>query len=418
MIENQKKNNNSFKINCPCYTFEKSFNLNNNIENSLVICQRCNKYQHKECIENFLKMKPYYICPDCQIENLDLFLEQKNKICRKLFHGKDLKKSTIVKCYFDLKNIIPTDENNIDNDYILFRCLKIDEEGFNTLWPGFFDIYINKVIITNPLKEEKELKREIAFRVNDKVKKKTYLKLSTNIKDFRRKTENKLLLNFIGKYNKKNDYILSIDYVREKKLEEVINQIPLRNHKENKNENFIYNEKVSLLDIYTDTDKINIPVRGWNCSHLSCFNLKTFLGFMEHTRLFKCPYCTQKVGLIYICNEMKNIIEKYYYTNKKEIIIDSNYNIIEDKNEEKKELEFIKLNESNDNSNNNNYGKDIEEIFSKNTFSGINFLNNINDVGDIIDEFFLKDDKKKIKNKLVITIKTDWDKFFPPKTWY
>jgi hypothetical protein len=139
---------------------------------------------------------------------------------------------------------------------------------------------------------------------------------------------------------------------------------------------------------------------------------------MEHTRLFKCPYCTQKVGLIYICNEMKNIIEKYYYTNKNEIIIDSNYNIIEDKNEEKKELEFIKLNESNDNSNNNNYGKDIEEIFSKNTFSGIRFLNNINDVGDIIDEFFLKDDKKKIKNKFVITIKTDWDKFFPPKTWY
>ena len=45
-------------------------------------------------------------------------------------------------------------------------------------------------------------------------------------------------------------------------------------------------------------------------------------------------------------------------------------------------------------------------------------MNNINDVGDIIDEFFLKDDKKKIKNKFVITIKTDWDKFFPPKTWY
>ena len=413
MKEIKENNNDFFIINCPCYQVEKSLNLNNYIGNCLVKCQRCNKFQHKDCIQNFLKMKPYYICPDCQIENLDLFLEQKNKICRKLIHGKDLKKSTIIKCYFDLYNIISTNENNIDNDYIIIRCLKIDELGFNTLWPGFFDIYINKVIITNPLKEEKELRREIAFRVSDKLKKKTYLKISTNLKDFRRKTQNKLLLNFIGKYNKKNDFILSIDYVREKQLEEVIKKIPLRNHNEEKNENFIYNEKVSLIDIYTDTDKINIPARGWNCTHLSCFNLKTFLGFMEHTRLFKCPYCNQKVGLIYISNEMKNIIKKCYFKNINEIIIDSNYNIIDDKNE-KQDIEIIKLDKSNHNSNNDKYIKDIKQIVPKNYFSGIKIMNEINNIDYIIDTIFLK--KKIINNKFVITIKTNWEKFFPGKS--
>ena len=34
---------------------------------------------------------------------------------------------------------------------------------------------------------------------------------------------------------------------------------------------------ISLLDIYTDSDFINIPAKGWKCSHLGCFNLKTFL---------------------------------------------------------------------------------------------------------------------------------------------
>ncbi len=418
MNEIKKSNNEIYKINCPCNSFEKSFNLNNEIENSLVKCQGCHKYQHKDCIGKYLKMKPYYLCPDCQIENLDLFLEQKNKICRKLFRGKDLSKSTLVKCYFDLYNILPSNENNIDNDYILFRCLKIDEEGFNTLWPGFFDIYVNKVIITNPLKEEKELRREIAFRVNDKLKKKTYLKVSTNLKDFRRKTQNKLLLNFIGKYNKKYDYILSIDYVREKKLEEVIKNIPLRNHNKEKNDNFIYHEKVSLLDIYTDTDKIKIPARGWNCTHLSCFNLKTFLGYMEHTRLFKCPYCTQKVGLIYICNEMKNIIEKYYFKNINEITIDSNYNIIDDKNAGNQDIEIIKLNDSNDYSNNDNYSKDNNPIITNNSFSGIKIMNEINNIDYIIDSIFSKKKKKKkFEHKFVITIKTNWEKFFPLKSY-
>ena len=406
------------KINCPCFTEEKTVNLNYYNGKPLIKCPNCNKYQHKLCLEKCLNIIPYYICPDCQIENLDLFIEQKKKIIRKLFHGKDFSNSNIVKCHFDISTIIPFNINYAKEDeYILFRCLKIDDEGFNTLWPGFFDIYINKIMIQNPLNEEKELSREIAFRVSDKFKRKTNLKISSNLKHFSKINKNELLLNFNAKCNKKDDFILAIDYVKEKKLEEVIENIPSKYENKKELDNIVI-EKVSLLDIYTDTDVITIPAKGWKCTHLSCFNLKTFLGFMEHTRLFKCPYCTQKVGLIYICNEMKNIIEKYYYTNKNEIIIDSNYNIIEDKNEEKKELEFIKLNESNDNSNNNNYGKDIEEIFSKNTFSGINFLNNINDVGDIIDEFFLKDDKKKIKNKFVITIKTDWDKFFPPKTWY
>ena len=77
------------KINCPCFTEEKTVNLNYYNGKPLIKCPNCNKYQHKLCLEKFLNIIPYYICPDCQIENIDLFIEEKKKIFRKIFYLKD-----------------------------------------------------------------------------------------------------------------------------------------------------------------------------------------------------------------------------------------------------------------------------------------------------------------------------------------
>jgi hypothetical protein len=387
------------KINCPCFTEEKTVNLNYYNGKPLIKCPNCNKYQHKLCLEKCLNIIPYYICPDCQIENLDLFIEQKKKIIRKLFHGKDFSNSNIVKCHFDISTIIPFNINYAKEDeYILFRCLKIDDEGFNTLWPGFFDIYINKIMIQNPLNEEKELSREIAFRVSDKFKRKTNLKISSNLKHFSKINKNELLLNFNAKCNKKDDFILAIDYVKEKKLEEVIENIPSKYENKKELDNIVI-EKVSLLDIYTDTDVITIPAKGWKCTHLSCFNLKTFLGFMEHTRLYKCPFCKQKVGLIFICNEMKDIIQKYYSKENYEIILDSNYNVIEKKKEEINNIGLGNLNNLD-----GNKGDNINNSINDNSFSN---KENINQLDFIIDEIILKNFKKKKDRKFEISIKTD-----------
>ena len=393
------------KINCPCFTEEKTVNLNYYNGKPLIKCSKCNKYQHKLCLEKFLNIIPYYICPDCQIENIDLFIEEKKKIIRKLFHGKDFSNSNIVKCHFDISTIIPNINHTKEDEYILFRCLKIDEEGFNTLWPGFFDIYINKIMIQNPLNEEKELTREIAFRVSEKLKKKTNLKISSNLKHFSKINKNELLLNFNGKCNKKDDFILAIDYVREKRIEEVIENIPSKYENKKESDNIVI-EKVSLLDIYTDTDVISIPAKGWKCTHLSCFNLKTFLGFMDHTRLYKCPFCKQKVGLIFICNEMKDIIQKYYSKDNNEIMLDSNYNVIE----KKEEINNIRL--GNLNNLNNNQVNDINNIIIDNSISN---KENINQLDFIIDEIMLKNLKKKKDRKFEISIKTDWEKFFSCK---
>ena len=394
------------KINCPCFNEEKTVNLNYYSGKALIKCPKCKKYQHKICLEKLTNMNPYYICPDCQLENLDLFIEQKKKIARILFHGKDLPNVRIIKCCFEIAKIIPLKDNNIKGDEdILFRCLKIDDEGFNTLWPGFFDMYINKLMQSNPLNEEKELTREIAFRVSEKLKKKTNLKISSNLKHFSKINKNELLLNFNGKCNKKDDFILAIDYVREKRIDEVIENIPSKYENKKELDNIVI-EKVSLLDIYTDTDVISIPAKGWKCTHLSCFNLKTFLGFMDHTRLYKCPFCKQKVGLIFICNEMKDIIQKYYSKDNNEIMLDSNYNVIE----KKEEINNIGL--GNLNNLNNNQVNDINNIIIDNSISN---KENINQLDFIIDEIMLKNLKKKKDRKFEISIKTDWEKFFSCK---
>ena len=395
--------NEEIVINCPCFQNEKKINIDLYFTNKFIQCKKCDKYQHKKCLEKFTHMKPYYICPDCQIENLDLFLEEKQKICRILSKGKDLSNSPFLKCFFDLSNILPK-ISNIENEYIVLRCLKIDEEGFNTLWPGFFDIYLNKEIIQNPLKEEKDLTREIAFKLNDKNKRKTYLKIIKNKHYFRSKEQNKLLLSFNSKKIKRNDYIISIDYVKEKKIDEVIKKIPSKSiNKREQMENIItQKEKVSFLDIYTDTDIINIPAKGWKCSHLCCFNLKTFLGYMEITRLFKCPFCTQKVGLIYICNEMKEIIKKYYSKERTEVILDSNYNIINEKNNEDNNI--INISDDSNNSLNDINYNNIKKVNVQE-----NYLEDNYNLDYCIDNMYKK---KRNNQKFEISIKTNWNKFF------
>ena len=199
----------------------------------------------------------------------------------------------------------------------------------------------------------------------------------------------------IGKYSYLNKYDNNMRLIQKDKEKE-------------KNENLKYNELISLLDIYTDSDFINIPAKGWKCSHLGCFNLKTFLGYMEHTRSYKCPFCSQKVGLIYKCNEMKNIIEKYYLKGKNEVLVDSNYNVIEE-NEKNDALNFLKLkNTINENINVRNINEIIED-------NDISELDNIEKLDYIIDEFFIKNFKNKKDKRFEISIKTDWDKFFSCK---
>merc|ERR1711933_248267 len=56
--------------------------------------------------------------------------------------------------------------------------------------------------------------------------------------------------------------------------------------------------------------RINIPIRGTECTHPQCVDLNTFLAFSHRTGTWQCPVCLKpvKFNQIVIDNEMKEIL--------------------------------------------------------------------------------------------------------------
>mmetsp|Transcript_46824 Transcript_46824/g.41891 ORF Transcript_46824/g.41891 Transcript_46824/m.41891 type:complete len:297 (-) Transcript_46824:53-943(-) len=58
--------------------------------------------------------------------------------------------------------------------------------------------------------------------------------------------------------------------------------------------------------------RISVPVRGTECLHPQCVDLRTFLSFSHKTGIWQCPVCLKplKFNQIVIDNEMKDILDK------------------------------------------------------------------------------------------------------------
>ena len=69
---------------------------------------------------------------------------------------------------------------------------------------------------------------------------------------------------------------------------------------ENDDNIFSTKEKINLLDLYTETEKIKLPARGMNCCHLNVFDLTTFLLLNRKTNKYQCPYCKRYANNLYI----------------------------------------------------------------------------------------------------------------------
>ena len=58
--------------------------------------------------------------------------------------------------------------------------------------------------------------------------------------------------------------------------------------------------------------RISVPIRGTECLHPQCVDLRTFLSFSHKTGIWQCPVCLKplKFNQIVIDNEMKDILDK------------------------------------------------------------------------------------------------------------
>ena len=386
-------------INCIC--LEKP---ENNIQD-LIECSICNNYQHKQCVFDCINSINHdYICPQCQIYNSEIYINQiKNILPAKKFNQTVLKNSNNIKHEYtfsfkiNLYEYHPTEKHR--KGFIIIRCLKLGKKYFNLKWPEKVKIIINKKTFNlnnprNPL-----LFKLRSITKNDFANRNYYYNIyNISFHDdsiFIDKNINDITIKIIerdiseGKQFFSYNYALSIDYVEMLNTDEVLKLIP---HKSDKNEilKIINNGNVNSenVDLFHPVNYIEIPARGMFCNHFKVFDLKHFLSFWNVHKKYYCIFCKKPINYLYIDDIFKNILNEFYNKNIETIKIDCNYNIIDtikkidnnieseiDENEDDggyldcmNELLNKENNNLNEEYNNNESEESVQDIKSENQF--------------------------------------------------
>ena len=386
-------------INCIC--LEKP---ENNIQD-LIECSICNNYQHKQCVFDCINSINHdYICPQCQIYNSEIYINQiKNILPAKKFNQTVLKNSNNIKHEYtfsfkiNLYEYHPTEKHR--KGFIIIRCLKLGKKYFNLKWPEKVKIIINEKTFNlnnprNPL-----LFKLRSITKNDFANRNYYYNIyNISFHDdsiFIDKNINDITIKIIerdiseGKQFFSYNYALSIDYVEMLNKDEVLKLIP---HKSDKNEilKIINNGNVNSenVDLFHPVNYIEIPARGMFCNHFKVFDLKHFLSFWNVHKKYYCIFCKKPINYLYIDDIFKNILNEFYNKNIETIKIDCNYNIIDtikkidnnieseiDENEDDggyldcmNELLNKENNNLNEEYNNNESEESVQDIKSENQF--------------------------------------------------
>ncbi|OMJ90865.1 hypothetical protein SteCoe_6742 [Stentor coeruleus] len=265
--------------------------------NNLIFCRTCNKKQHISCMGS-LSMLKFYECTSCMIikmnpadEVLDFLVSPYmigQQIIRKSFNYTE-----------SLKNEVFSNKSNIE---IQFRCIKIQKPGYCMSWPNKAELYINNMSIRK-------------FKQSSFISKKNDIDLGLI-------TAIKIGINeiWMTKDSDNDDYALAVVKVRKLTNEEILQKMSKVFILKDKSIEFIKakfsddNEikscsiRLNLKCPYT-LRIINIPVRGKDCSHLSCFDLKIFIDIQKYENYsWKCPICKKLAYEVYIDKYFEEIL--------------------------------------------------------------------------------------------------------------
>ena len=467
----------SYPVKCICGIDERKTTLK-----SIIQCTECGIWHHKECLKNMAKM-PNFICPKCQIVKGCLFYNILYTLLEPALFELEQRKNNHGSYAFipDLKLYPKFGKTNSNNPvFILIRCLKFDKKGFSYHWPKLSKIYLNeKLIIDFTLRGSRKQDRMICLVSEDVLN--LYSDDNDNISnnDSSSGMINQNYENFRSKnliydanivviedyiYDKRpNRLEINVNYIFEENLEdtnfavtidcceiirdpeEIIKKVPVYREKrrlkelltKNEDENTTKSgalstllEKINLMDLYTETEKIKLPSRGINCCHLNVFDLRTFLLLNRKTNKYQCPYCKRYSINLYIDGIILDFLNNKKNFDVEEILIDKEHNILSYMhkktnllvNNEKKQI----LYKDKKNNGNNTYDKNKKDIFDMNKkfeihlspegyennnynnsnmsfFSGNKDINLISNLGQIFDMMKNeKDENDKDKNILYI----------------
>ncbi len=400
-------------LSCPCMSSPERY-FSNFEMNQIIQCHLCKKYQHKLCMKNSINIKPNYICPKCQINKNDPYLEQIQSLSQlKIIYFSNLNFNFInqnqnILTQFSIDIQVPKIQFT-KNNFIIITCLQLEENGFKYQWPGDFNLKVNGI------------QKNCIRNINKLLKKKLFIKCTKETPDNKLyKTSHfylenffnygKNILNLTFSWTKKtinNTYVISVDLVNLLTKDIVLKNIPIKEYSNSVTGNI--SEKINFIEPYSQIDFIKIPVKGINCVHLQCFDCESFLIQNAINQLFKCPICKKTTGPIFLDIKMNQLLEKY---KGKLISINDNYEIIEINNDLPQKKNVIEIN---DDINDNN--DDIIEIINDNEKKTYNDNKYNNEVIEILNDDEINDinSNKKNKNEKLkfncVLIKIDKKKF-------
>ena len=364
----------SYQVRCICGIDERKTTLK-----SIVQCTECGIWHHKDCLKNMAKM-PNFLCPKCQIAKGCLFCKILYTLLEpSLFELEPRKKNHGSYAFIpDLELYPKYGKTNSSNPvFILIRCLKFDKKGFSYHWPKLSKIYLNgKIILDFTLRGTKKQDRMICLVSEDVLlsydigmdnwSRDSGSEMNENYENFRSQNliydANIVVIDDYIYDKKPNRLEIVVNYIYEENLEstnfavsidcceiirdpqEIIQKIPIFREKrrlkellkKNEDENTVNNndtlstllEKINLMDLYTETERIRLPARGINCWHLNVFDLRTFLLLNRKTNKYQCPYCKRYSINLYIDGIILDFLRNKNNFDVEEILMDKEHNII------------------------------------------------------------------------------------------
>jgi len=329
-------------------------------------------------MKNAIKMTNYQ-CPHCQLLDCDPHVITLVNILNPTLiknDGKDRRVSTNFSIPPNVNKIIEMkrNENKDTRNFIaiIIRCLRLDEEGYEHHWPLNFSIAINGTILKiltlpkYPPRSKSRVDHPIIFYIkeddiipqnNFHSYNREYFYLMTKYLNLNLNCKN--LIDLQCEFSKNDNdnyfYCYSIDLVEVfRNTEETIEKrTPLISDVNKlksyfiRNESILFSEKVNLIDCYTNSQRIKIPARSVNCSHLAVFDLFFFLTINRKNKTYDCPHCRKKATRLYIDGYIQTILNE----NKEiqEIHLSPDYHIQSDEKFKVKTLDLNAITNTNNN---------------------------------------------------------------------
>jgi len=341
-----------FDVNCVCGYEDRPKN-----GKMIMQCNGCKTWQHKDCLRAMVKMRNY-LCPSCQVKKGGLFYNILYTLLEPSLLQIDTNKiNRGTYSFIPDVNIYPKIDKieKDDPEFIIIRCLRFDKNGFSFHWPKMAKIYMNnKLILDFTQKGSKKKDRMIALLTKKEFQSEDY----TNNKFLLYDANIVIIDDFL--YNEKpnrieidvnygpddlpesTNFAISIDCVEIlRDPNEIMKKVPtihekaklkelLKRNEDENNVNVLASttEKISLLDLYTESERIKIPARGVNCCHLNVFDLQTFLVLNRKTNKYQCPYCKRYANNLYVDGVILDFLQNKKNFDVDEILIDKEHNIL------------------------------------------------------------------------------------------